>query len=148
MLNTVADLAGERFVVAATPTTTDAPSRRLPPSSAPGVRSPRHLHGCGETVQSCDSDIRVFCTEAILRTGAWGVGSSSNDRAMLASALCSFRSLGRGSSSSPCVTVNSQPEPPEVGLRMARLYDAILASAARHGAPISSQLISYILQER
>ena len=30
------------------------------------------LAGCGATVDSCASDVRVFCTEGILRTGVWG----------------------------------------------------------------------------
>ena len=28
------------------------------------------LHGCGETIRTCKSDIRVFCDRAIVRTGA------------------------------------------------------------------------------
>ena len=30
------------------------------------------MHGCGEAIPSCASDVRVFCSQAILRTGIWG----------------------------------------------------------------------------
>ncbi|MEZ4580043.1 MAG: hypothetical protein R3A10_00050 [Caldilineaceae bacterium] len=30
------------------------------------------LTGCGDTIKSCDSDVRVFCTKGILHAGVWG----------------------------------------------------------------------------
>ena len=30
------------------------------------------MHACGSAIPSCDSDIRVFCSGAIVRTGIWG----------------------------------------------------------------------------
>jgi hypothetical protein len=95
------------------------------------------LHACGEAIPSCASDVRVFTSGAILRTGVWGERLD-----LQRSGRFSFRpvrvppSLGvweqflavrAGQIPNPC--------PPEVGLRMARLYDAILDSAARGGAP-------------
>ncbi|MDF1516149.1 MAG: Gfo/Idh/MocA family oxidoreductase, partial [Anaerolineae bacterium] len=72
LLNTVADLAGEEFVdVAAWVDNYGRPVETLAAviarlSSGALVS----LHGCGETIRTCRSDIRVFCTDAILRTGA------------------------------------------------------------------------------
>jgi len=96
------------------------------------------LNGCGDTVRSCASDVRVFCTEGILRTGVWGerllVQRPGQD------ALRPVRtppSLGQwqqfvkvraGEMANPC--------PPEIGLRMARLWDAIQESAAQDGQPV------------
>ncbi len=141
MLNTVADLAGERFVEVAA--YTDNYGRPVETLAAVIARLASGalvtFHGCGETVQSCDSDIRVFCTEAILRTGAWGrwlelqrQGDTGFHPVQLPPSLGAWQQF---------VAVRNgefpNPSPPEVGLRMARLYDAILASAARHGAPVS-----------
>ena len=96
------------------------------------------LHGCGETVRSCSSDIRVFCTEAIVRTGAWGQflevqrqGEDQLSPVPVPSSLGvweQFLAVRSGKMENPC--------PPEVGLRMARLYDAIKASAAQNGMPV------------
>jgi len=74
MLNTVVDLAGEEFIdVAAWLDNNHRPVETL------GVVIGRlasgamvTLHGCGEAIASCDSDVRVFCSTAILRTGIWG----------------------------------------------------------------------------
>jgi len=141
MLNTVADLAGERFVEVAA--YTDNYGRPVETLAAVIARLASGalvtFHGCGETVQSCDSDIRVFCTEAILRTGAWGrwlelqrQGDADFHPVQVPPSLGAWQQF---------VAVRNgefaNPSPPEVGLRMARLYDAILASAARHGAPVS-----------
>jgi predicted dehydrogenase len=140
MLNTVADLAGEEFVEVAA--WTDNYGRPVETLAVVIARLESgalvSLHGCGETVRTCKSDIRVFCTDAILRTGAWGrwlelqrQGESDFTPVEMPPSLGAweqFLAVRNGEFPNPC--------PPEVGLRMARLYDAIKASAARDGAVV------------
>jgi predicted dehydrogenase len=140
MLNTVVDLAGEEFVEVAA--WLDDFGR---PVETMGVIIGRlasgalvTLHGCGEAIPSCASDIRVFTEQSILRTGMWGefleLQKSGEDKlqpVVLPPSLGvweQFLRVRRGELANPC--------PPEVGLRMARLYDAIKASAALNGAPV------------
>ncbi len=141
MLNTVADLAGEEFVEVAA--WTDNYGRPVETLAAVIARLASGalvtFHGCGETVKSCSSDIRVFCTDAILRTGAWGrfleiqrQGEDDFTPVTLPPSLGPWQQfLGVRSGEF------DNPSPPEVGLRMARLYDAINVSAARRGAPVA-----------
>ena len=141
MLNTVVDLAGEDFVeVAAWLDNRDSPVDVLGAVMArtrSGVLVT--MNGCGDTARSCSSDVRVFCTEGMLRTGVWGerllVQREGQDRLI---PLRAPRSLGQwqqflevraGKLANPC--------PPEIGLRMARLWDAIRASAAAAGRPVA-----------
>ncbi len=141
MLNTVADLAGEGFLEVAA--WLDNHGR---PVETMGVIMARlqsgamvTLHACGETIPSCDSDVRVFCTRAILRTGIWGErlelqrhGSKTPRKVKVPPSRGvweQFLAVRSGRMPNPC--------PPDVGLRMASLYDAIRASAAQHGAPVS-----------
>ena len=140
MLNTVVDLAGEEFVeVAAWLDTNQRPVETL------GVVIGRlasgamvTLHGCGEAIASCDSDVRVFCSKGILRTGIWGerleLQRSGRKRMAVVPVPASlgvweqFLAVRQNQIPNPC--------PPEVGLRMARLYDAIVASAGMKGQPV------------
>ena len=140
MLNTVADLAGEEFMdVAAWLDNRETPVDIL------GVVMGRlasgalvTLHGCGDTVTSCASEIRVFCSGAILRTGAWGKFLEIQTQAsqdfepvevpVSTGAWEQFLAVRRGELANPC--------PPEVGLRMAILWDAIRESAAQNGRPV------------
>ncbi len=140
MLNTVADLAGEDFVeVAAWLDNNEAPVDIL------GVVIARlqsgalvTLHASGATVTSCDSDVRVFCEKAILNTGVWGrwlkilrEGSPEFEEVAVpasSGAWEQFMAVRNGRMPNPC--------PPEVGLRMARLWDAIKESTAQGGRPV------------
>jgi predicted dehydrogenase len=140
LLNTVTDLAGEDFVeVAAWLDHRHRPVDVLGTvmgrlASGPLVT----LHACGEAIPSCDSDVRVFCSKAILRTGIWGerLELQRSGRKQLKTVRVppslgvweQFLAVRNGQMPNPC--------PPEVGLRMARLWDAIQASAAQHGAPV------------
>lgn len=141
MLNTISDLAGEDFVeVAAWLDNRGAPVDIL--GAVIGrLRSGAMvtMSACGEAIPSCASDLRIFCTEGILQTGIWG------ERLLLQRSgqkqLRPIRvplSLGQweqfvmvraGRLENPC--------PPEIGLRMARLWDAIRASAAQNGQPVA-----------
>jgi len=140
VLNTVADLAGEEFVEVAA--WTDNCGRPVETLAAVVARLASGalvtFHGCGETVRTCRSDIRVFCTRAILRTGAWGRwleiqrdGEAEFSPVELPPSLGTWQQfLAVRNGEFP------NPSPPEVGLRMARLYDAIKASAAKNGQPV------------
>jgi len=142
MLNTVADLAGEDFVAVAAWL-----DNRGRPVDTMGTVMARlasgayvTMHACGEAIPSCASDVRVFCTQAILRTGIWGErleiqrhGRRALRKVKVPPSLGvweQFLAVRRGELPNPC--------PPEVGLRMARLWDAIRASAARDGAVIEA----------
>jgi predicted dehydrogenase len=140
MLNTVADLAGEDFAqVAAWLDTRGRPVDTL------GMVMGRlksgawvTLHGCGETIRTCTSGVWVFCTEAILYTDVWGrwlrvqrQGSDEFEEVPVPASLGvweQFLAVREGRI--------ANPSPPEVGLRMARLWDAIRASAGQGGAPV------------
>ena len=141
MLNTVADLAGEDFVEVAAwldnggrPVDTRATVMGRLASGALVT-----MHGCGEAIPSCNSEIKVFCTRAILRTGIWGerlelqrYGRKRMRKVAVPPSLGVWEQF---------LAVRSgdmeNPSPPEVGLRMARLWDAIQESASRGGVPVA-----------
>jgi len=139
MLNTVCDLAGEDIVEVAA--WLDHHGRAVDTMGmvigrlASGALVT--MHGCGEAIPSCASDVRVFCSQAILRTGIWGerlelqrTGRARSRKVAVPKSLGvwqQFLAVRDGRMANPC--------PPEVGLRMARLWDAIRASAASGGAP-------------
>ena len=142
MLNTVTDLAGEEFAQVAAWLEDDGR-----PVDIRAVVMGRLASGalftfnaCGRAIPSCDSDIRVFTTGAVLRTGIWG------ERLELQRAgragLRKVRSVADIPVWEQFLNVRAgrvpNPSPPEVGLRMARLWDAIRESAARGGAVISN----------
>lgn len=138
MLNTVVDLAGEEFDEIAAfmdfngrPVETEAAVIGRLQSGAMVT-----LHGAGESIPSCASDIYAFFSKAILRTGIWGekleiqpAGKDRFRRVRVPKSLGvweQFLAVRNGKMDNPC--------PPEVGLRMAKLYDAIKISAAQNGA--------------
>jgi predicted dehydrogenase len=140
LLNTVSDLAGEDFAEVAA--WLDNNNR---PVETRGVVIGRLKSGgmvtfnaCGEAIPSCASDVRIFCEKAILYTGIWGEKLSiQHDGDVPPRTVRVPASLGvweqflgvrSGKIANPC--------PPEVGLRMARLWDAIRESAARGGAVV------------
>ncbi|MEE4195351.1 MAG: Gfo/Idh/MocA family oxidoreductase [Anaerolineae bacterium] len=95
------------------------------------------LHANGDVIKpNCKSMVRVFTEEAIVDTGIWGERLEIQHKGEPEpTAITTSESLGvwqqflavhRGEIPNPC--------PPEVGLRMAKLYDAIKASAAKNGA--------------
>lgn len=139
MLNTVADLAGEDFdLVAAWLDNYGRPVDTLAAVMA-RLRSGAlvTLNGCGESF-GCASDVRLFCTRGILRTGIWGerLELQRHGRRQLRKVAVppsrgvweQFLAVRRGEIANPC--------PPQVGLRMAKLWDAIKASSAQNGAPV------------
>jgi predicted dehydrogenase len=139
MLNTVVDLAGEPFVeVAAWMSNSGRPVETLAVVMARLASGGFvTLHGNGEAIPSCASTIRVFTSEAILTTGIWGealkIQRNGNKTARKVAVPPSFGvweqflQVRAGEIENPC--------PPEVGLRMAQLYDAVVRSAAQGGQP-------------
>ena len=141
MLNTVVDLAGEEFVqVGAFLDNHQRPVETLGVvigKLASGAMVT--LHGCGEAIPSCNSSVYVFTSRAILRTGIWGEflemqksGAKSFRKVPVPQSSGvweQFLDVRAGRMANPC--------PPEVGLRMARLYDAIKESASLNGQPVS-----------
>lgn len=137
LLNTVSDLAGEDFVeVAAWLDNQGRPVETL------GVVIGKLASGalvsfnaCGEAIPAVASDIRIFCQKAIVYTGVWGekleiqyTGAQPPAAVPVPPSLGvweTFVAVRNGQIPNPC--------PPEVGLRMARLWDAIRASAANGG---------------
>ena len=144
LLNTVTDLAGEPFTQVAAWLENDGG-----PVDVRGVVMARLASGalvtmnaCGRTIPSCTSDIKVFCEGAILRTGVWGEFleiQRPGDTALTPVASVrelpvweQFLRVRAGVEANPC--------PPDVGLRMARLWDAIRASAAKGGLVVDPRV--------
>ncbi|MBA2719134.1 MAG: Gfo/Idh/MocA family oxidoreductase [Chloroflexi bacterium] len=141
MLNTVSDLAGEDFAqVAAWLENEDRPvDVRAVIMGRLASGALVTMNACGSAIPSCHSDVRVFTTKAIVRTGIWGevlelqrTGSSR---------LRKVRSVAPTPVWDQFLNVRSgrsvNPSPPEVGLRMARLWDAIRESSSHGGAVIA-----------
>lgn len=141
MLNTVADLAGEPFVeIMAWVENLDSPvdaQALIVGRLASGVMV--SMNGCGDTgVAGCESEIRIFGTKGMLRTGIWGEFLEKmgprEDRfhpvnvPRRQSTWLHFLAVRSGELKNPC--------PPEIGLRMARLWDAIQTSSAQNGRPV------------
>ena len=143
LLNTVADLAGEDFSeVAAWFVSNDRPVETVAVVmgrlASGGLVT---LHACGEAIPSCASEIRVFCEKAILHTGIWGETLAVQYTGDQAPAPIPVPpSMGVWEQ---FLAVRSDripnPSPPEVGLRMAKLWDAIRASASRNGVPVKCE---------
>jgi predicted dehydrogenase len=140
MLNTVGDLAGEDFAQVAAWLEDDGR-----PVDVRAVVMGRLMSGalvtmnaCGSAIPSCHSDIRVFTSKAILRTGIWGEVLELQRAG--AGRLTKVRSVTGIPVWEQFLNVRAgrerNPSPPEVGLRMARLWDAIRESAANGGAVV------------
>jgi predicted dehydrogenase len=140
MLNTVADLAGQDFAeVAAWFDTNGRPVETLAVvigRLANGALVT--LHGCGEAIPGAGSEVRVFCEHGIVTAGIWGdycqvqrAGEPEPEVLTLPKPVNVWETfLAVRAGEMP------NPSPPEVGLRMARLWDAIRASAAQNGHPV------------
>ncbi len=144
LLNTIADLAGEDFDDIAA--WLDNSGRPVDTRAAVIGRLKSGalvtLNGCGEAIPSCASDVRVFTSQAILYTGVWGEKLQIQYRGEQPVADIpvppsmgvweQFLAVRNGKIANPC--------PPEVGLRMARLWDAIRASAEKNGTPVKCEI--------
>jgi predicted dehydrogenase len=142
MLNTVADLAGEDFVEVAAWLDTRGHREGLDITGTVMARLTSgalvSMCACGETIPACSSDVRVFCSKGIVRTDVWGrwleLQREGEPALRPLEDLPSpgpweqFLAVRDGSRTNPC--------PPEVGLRMALLWDAIGSSSRRGGVPV------------
>ena len=141
MLNTISDLAGEDFVeVAAWMDNHGAPVDILAAVIA-RLRSGAmvSMNAAGNTNCKIGSDVRVLCEKGMLQTGVWGerlLIQETDDEELapveLPESLGTWQQFLR-------VRANEMenPCPPEIGLRMARLWDAIRESAAQGGRPVT-----------
>jgi predicted dehydrogenase len=140
MLNSVVDIAGEDVAELTAWLENDGV-----PVDVRGVVMARltsgalvTMNGCGRAVPPIGSEIWVFCEGATLRTGIWG------ERLQLvrqgSKRLAPVRSVASRSVWEQFLAVRdgreANPSPPEVGLRMARLWDAIRESSSRGGAVV------------
>jgi predicted dehydrogenase len=140
LLNTVCDLAGEDLKeVAAWLDNHKRPVETLAVVMGRlGSGALVTFHACGETIPSCSSDVRVFCERAILYTDMWGekleiqfLGEQPPQTVPVPPSLGvweQFLAVRNGETPNPC--------PPEGGLRMSKLWDAITKSAAKNGVPV------------
>ena len=138
MLNTVTDLLGEDFAdISAWFDNRGTDVDILGTVMARAVSGVLvTMNSCGEAIKSRHSDVRIFCTKAIVRADVWGDflelqrdGEDSLTPVDTPPSLGQwdqFLKVRNGELANPC--------PPEVGLRMARLWDAIRESAAHGGA--------------
>jgi predicted dehydrogenase len=141
MLNTVVDLAGEDFEQVAAWLANHGHPVEMVAVVIGRLKSGAlvTLNGCGETIRGFESEIRVFGTEAILHTNVHGTwlkirrqGSTEWETVGAIKTTLDvweqFQAVRQGRL--------PNPSPPDVGLRMARLWDAIKASAAQDGIPV------------
>jgi len=140
MLNTVTDLAGEDFTEVAAWLEDDGRPVDIRAVVMGRLASGAlvTMNGCGSAIPSCQSDIRVFTTGAILRTGIWGevlqIQRARSTRLRRVPSVVplpvwdQFLNVRAGRI--------ANPSPPEIGLRMARLWDAIRDSAQSGGAVV------------
>lgn len=140
MLNTVADLAGEEFEQVAAwfdrrGTEVDILAVAMGRLKSGGLVT---LNGCGDASAKDGSDVRIFCSNGILQVSIWGglLRLQRPGRKYLRRVKCpptlgvwqQFLAVRAGEIENPC--------PPEVGLRMTRLWDALKASAEWGGLPV------------
>lgn len=144
LLNTTCDLLGEEFTqVAAWLDNRGAPVDIIGTVMAKtksGVYVT--MHGCGDAFPTWASEVLVIGTGGLLRTGIWGErlqvqigkarGFSFQPRNVPVPPSLGvweqFLDVRAGKMENPC--------PPQVGLRMAKLWDAINASAQQGGKPV------------
>jgi predicted dehydrogenase len=140
MLNTVTDLAGEDVVEVVAWLEDDGRPVDLRAVVMARLASGAlvTMNGCGRAIPSLGSEIRVFCERATLRTGVWGERLELQRHG--SKRLSPVRSVASRTVWEQFLAVRTgrepNPSPPEVGLRMARLWDAIRESSAHGGAVV------------
>ena len=150
MLNTVSDLAGEDFELVSALLENQGGPVEINAVIMGRLRSGVlvTIHACGDMAPSCASDIRVFCSNGALRTGAWGESldvlrqqpsnwqaTGSRDQGWEPVPVRDSRGVWEEFLSAREARIVN-PCPPELGLRMAHLWDAIRESAAQDGEPV------------
>ena len=100
------------------------------------------INGCGDSIPGLHSEIYINLTEGVIRTGMYGERLSirrPDDKdyievdylPKMRGAWEQFTQVRAGKIENPC--------PPEVGLRMAKLWDAIVESASQNGQPVPAR---------
>lgn len=142
MLNSVCTLVGEDFATVAAWT-----DNRGSAVDINGVVMGRlqsgalvTINGCGDCIPGLENEIFITLTEGVIRTGMYGERlfvrrqgeseAAAADLPKMRGAWEQFTQVRAGAIENPC--------PPEVGLRMAKLWDAIVASAAQDGMPVQT----------
>ena len=141
MLNTVCTLTGEDFESVAAWL-----DNRGTPVDIDGVVMGRlesgalvTLNGCGDCIPGLYSEVYVNLTGGVIRTGIYGERllirrngdieyREVDNLPQMRGAWEQFVQVCAGEIENPC--------PPEVGLRMAKLWDAIVESASKNGMPV------------
>ncbi len=140
MLNTVSDLANQDFVEVAAWLDNRGKAIDILGCVMGRLESGAlvTMNSCGNAIHSCASEIRLFCTDAIIRTGIWGEyleiqheGEKQLQPVSVPASLGAWEQFYAVRSGKM-----KNPSPPEIGLRMAKLWDAIRASAAQNGVPV------------
>ncbi len=141
LLNTVTDLAGEPFVEVAAwfdyrGVPVDIVGTAMGRLASGGLVT---IHACGDAGTKYGSDVRIFCSQGTLQTGVWGgyLRMQRRHSMQLRTIKCppslgvwqQFLAVRAGQLENPC--------PPEVGLRLAQLWDALQASAVQGGQPVA-----------
>ncbi len=141
LLNTVCTLVGEDFASVAAWT-----DNRGTDVDINGVVMGRllsgalvTLNGCGDCIPGLENEVFVNLTGGVIRTGIYGerlyirrageTEASEAELPKMRGAWQQFTQVRAGKIENPC--------PPEVGLRMAKLWDAIVESAGKDGQPVS-----------
>ncbi len=141
LLNTVCDLAGEDFAEVSATLAQDEYPVEVRGAVQGRLKSGAlvSLHAAGVCPPGViGSLIDVFAEKAMIRTGIWGErlevwrergpGLQKVRVPRSLGVVDTFLAVRAGRLANPC--------PPEVGLRMAGLYDAIVSSSRRGGAPV------------
>ena len=141
MLNTVCTLVGEEFATVAAWL-----DNRGAPVDIDGVVMGRlesgalvTINGCGDCIPGLENEIYVNLTGGVMRTCMYGrrllirrAGETElaevEGLPKMRGAWEQFTQVRAGEIENPC--------PPEVGLRMAKLWDAIIESASKNGMPV------------
>lgn len=143
LLNTISDLAGEEFDQVAAWLDSRGTQVDILAAAIGRLKSGAlvTVSGCGDAPARDGSDVRIFCSNGILQTDAWGryLRLQRAERKHLRRVACppslgawqQFLAVRAGQMANPC--------PPEVGLRMARLWDALKASAEWNGLPVQCE---------
>ncbi|MDE0672376.1 MAG: Gfo/Idh/MocA family oxidoreductase [Caldilineaceae bacterium SB0662_bin_9] len=137
LMNTIADLAGEDFVEVAAWLNNDDMAVDIMAAAMGRLQSGTFvtIHGCGNAVKSCSSTIHVFAEKAHLKACMWGRWvevQEDGDEDFRRVELPAMRTAWHRFLDVRAGRIEN-PSPPEVGLRMLRLWDAIKESAARNG---------------
>ena len=99
------------------------------------------INGCGECIPGLENEIFVNLSRGAIRTGMYGERlfirregeseATAADLPKMRGAWEQFTQVRAGEIENPC--------PPEVGLRMAKLWDAIVESASKDGLPVQAR---------